>query len=104
MKEEIGRRIKNIREEMGLTKEAFAKALGISGQYLGIVERGGSYLSIDKLKLLCDFTGLSSDYILFGKDANLVNNTKKILSNFTVEQIQSGCDLLKDLAVFIKNE
>lgn len=104
MKEEIGKRIKNIREEMGLTKEAFAKALGISGQYLGIVERGGSYLSIDKLKLLCDFTGLSSDYILFGKDSNLVNNTKKILSNFTVEQIQSGCDLLKDLAVFIKNE
>lgn len=104
MKEEIGRRIKSIREEMGLTKEAFAKSLGISGQYLGIVERGGSYLSIDKLKVLCDFTGLSSDYILFGKDASLVDNTKEVLSKFTVEQIQNGCDLLKKLAILIKND
>ena len=32
MKKEIGKRIKNIRENMGLTKEAFAKLLGISGQ------------------------------------------------------------------------
>ena len=44
MKEEIGLRIKNIRESMNMSKEEFSKLLGISGQYLGIVERGGSYL------------------------------------------------------------
>ena len=102
MKKEIGKRIKNIRENMGLTKEAFAKLLGISGQYLGVVERGGSYLYIDKLKILCDLTNLSSDYILFGKDNNVIDNTKNLLSDITSDQIQTGCNMLKELADLIK--
>ncbi len=102
MKKEIGKRIKNIREEMGMTKEAFAKSLGVSGQYLGIVERGGSCLSVDKLKVLCDFTNLSADYILFGKDDAIVDNTKNFLSDFTSDQIQTGCNMLKELANLIK--
>lgn len=102
MKKEIGERIRNIREEMGLTKEAFAKSLGISGQYLGIVERGESCLSVNKLKVLCDLTGLSADYILFGKDETIVDKTKETLVNFTPNQIQTGCELLQKLAYFIK--
>ena len=103
MKEEIGKRIKNTRENMKMTKEDFAKAIGISGQYLGIVERGGSCLSVEKLKLLCDLTNLSADYILFGKDNNLVVSTKKTLSQFSDIQIEKGCKALNDLALFIKN-
>lgn len=102
MKEEIGKRIKDIRENMGLTKEKFAKLLGISGQYLGVVEHGKSYLSIEKLKILCDISGLSSDYILFGKDDNIVNDTQKLLSDFTDNQIETGCEALQKLALFIK--
>lgn len=103
MKKEIGKRIKNIREDMNMTKEEFAKKLGISGQYLGIVERGGSCLSIEKLKTLCDITNLSADYILFGKDKNLIDNTKNNLSEFSDTQIKAGCKALKELALFIKN-
>ncbi len=103
MKKEIGARIKCIREQMGLTKEAFAKSLGVSGQYLGIVERGESCLSVNKLKILCDLTGLSADYILFGKDETIVNKTKETLTDFSQDQIQTGCELLQKLAVFIKN-
>lgn len=103
MKEEIGLRIKNIRENMNMTKESFAKLLGISGQYLGIVERGKSYLSVEKLKRLCDVTNLSADYILFGKDSNIQTNTNKLLSEFTPKQLEIGCDTLKKLALFIKN-
>lgn len=103
MKAEIGKRIKNIRENMNMTKESFAKQLGISGQYLGMVERGKSYLSIEKLKILCDITNLSADYILFGKDNNIKNDTKEILSEFSDDQLEIGCDMLKKLALFIKN-
>lgn len=103
MKKEIGKRIKMIRENMNMTKESFAKLLGISGQYLGIVERGNSYLSIEKLKILCDLTNLSSDYILFGKDNFIKNDTKNLLSEFSDEQIAFGCDTLKKLALLIKN-
>lgn len=104
MKEEIGERIKNIRESMNMTKENFAKKIGISGQYLGLIEHGKNYLSIEKLKVLCDFTNLSADYILFGKDQNVIDNTKNILSEFSEKQIEVGCDMLKKLALFIKDK
>ena len=104
MKEEIGKRIKNIREDMNMTKESFAKQIGISGQYLGLIEHGKNYLSIEKLKVLCDFTNLSADYILFGKKQNIVNDTKNILSEFTENQLEVGCDILKKLALFIKED
>ena len=103
MKEEIGKRIKDIREGMNMTKENFAKKIGISGQYLGLIEHGKNYLSIEKLKVLCDFTHLSADYILFGKDENVVNDTKNRLSEFTDNQIELGCDMLKKLALLLKD-
>lgn len=103
MKEEIGKRIKEIREEMHMTKEQFAKKLGLSGQHLGLIERGKNHISIEKLKILCDLSGLSADYILFGKDKNILNDTKNILSEFTYSQIVNGCDTLKKLALFIKD-
>lgn len=103
MKEEIGKRIRLARENMKMTKEEFAKAIGISGQYLGIVERGGSCLSVEKLKLLCDLTNLSADYILFGKDTNIMQSTKDTLSNFTTSQIENACKALQELALFMKD-
>ena len=103
MKKEIGKRIQKLREDMNITKEAFAKEIGISGQYLGLIEHGKNYLSIEKLKLLCDFTNTSADYILFGKDQNILNDTKNVLSEFSNEQLKTACETLKDLAIFIKS-
>lgn len=102
MKVEIGKRITKIREDMGLTKESFAKKLGISGQYLGLIEHGQNYLSIEKLKVLCDLTGLSSDYILFGEEETIVADTKILLKKFDKEQITAGCKMLKKMALLIK--
>ena len=104
MKEEFGLRIKNIRESMKMTKEEFAKLIGISGQYLGLVEHGKNYLSIEKLKVLCDFTNLSADYILFGKDTKIIDNTNSLLSEFTEDEIKNGCESLKNLALMIKSK
>lgn len=103
MKEEIGKRIKQIREDMHMNKESFAKKLGISGQYLGMVERGQCFLSIEKLKTLCDFTHLSADYILFGKNDDLTLDIQKQLADYSNEQIKVACNTLKDIAILIKN-
>ena len=103
MKEEIGKRIQKLREDMNITKEAFAKEIGISGQYLGLVEHGKNYLSIEKLKSLCDFTHASADYILFGKDPDIVTDTKNMLSQFTNEQITAACEVLRSLALFMNS-
>lgn len=102
-KEEIGLRIKCVRINMGLNKEQFSKIIGISGQYLGMVERGRGSLTYDKLEKLCKLSGLSADYILFGIDNNLPINIKDELSQYTDEQITAGCDCLKDLAILLKH-
>ena len=104
MKKEIGKRIQQIRENMHITKEAFAKEIGISGQYLGLIEHGKNYLSVEKLKSLCDYTNLSADYILFGKDLNVVNDTREILTEFSNEELISACQTLKDLALYLKSK
>ena len=103
LKKEIGLRIKYIRETMGYTKENLAKMLGVSGQYLGMVEHGKGCLSIDKIGKLCQITNLSADYILFGKDYSLPASAQKALDEYSEEQIISGCETLEKLALFIKN-
>ena len=104
MKKEIGKRIQRLRQNMDMTKEAFADKIGISGQYLGLIERGKNCLSIEKLKILCDFTNTSADYILFGKNANTINDTKNMLSEFTDDQLKDACETLKNIALFIKSK
>ena len=103
LRKQIGERIRCIRNEMKLSKVALAKELGITGQFLGVVEGGKSIISYDKLKKLCDLTGYSADYILFGKNDKSVTETKRQLQEFSEDQIQDACDAIKKIAVFIKS-
>lgn len=103
LRKEIGLRIRNIRLDMNLSKQSFAKMLGISGQYLGMVERGAGSLSIEKLQVLCNLTGLPADYILFGKNPSLPLELRNSLSDFSDEQIISGCEVLEKFTLFLKN-
>lgn len=103
LRKEIGLRVKNIRLNMNMTKQKMADLLGISGQYLGMIESGEGTLSVDKLKILCDMTGLSADYILFGKDSNSTLNLSKKLSGYSDEEIKLGCATLENLALFLKH-
>ena len=55
------------RYELGLTTEQFAKLLGITRQYLGLLERGKwktRKISVRLCKKLSDTTGASTNYIL----------------------------------------
>lgn len=103
LKKEIGLRIREIRLNNGLSKQAFAGLLGISGQYLGMIERGNGSLSVEKLQILCNLTNLSADYILFGKNPSLPLETKIALAEYSNEQITAGCEALKNLAVLLKD-
>ncbi len=102
LKVEIGKRVEKIRKEMNKTKEKLSRELGITPQYLGIVEKGDSALSYSKLKKLCEISGYSSDYILFGKDIKIEEKTKMLLDEFSYEEIQNACETIKQIAIFIK--
>ena len=98
-----GERIKNIREnELKMKKTEFGKELGISGQFVGLVEAGKGNLVYKSIKRLKEISGHSSDYILFGLDDNMIIETRKALEHYSTEEIIKAIDVIKDIALYLK--
>ena len=99
-----GERIKEIREkELKMKKTQLGKEIGISGQFLGLVEAGKGNLTYKSVKKLKDLSGQSSDYILFGLDDSILTETKKCLEKYSEEEIIHAINMIKDISLFIKN-
>ena len=76
---ERGKRIRNIREnELHMSKTQLAKEIGISSQFLGLVENGRGNLVYKSLKKLRDLSSHSCDYILFGIENENQNNNNAV--------------------------
>ena len=99
-----GERIKEIRQELGYNKTKFAQEILVTSQFLGLIEKGEGNLPYRSLKLLRELSGYSSDYILFGIDDNVINETKRLLKTYSNEELIERCEILKRLAISIKND
>ena len=65
---EIGRRIKKLRKEKGLTQEAFAEAIGMTVSAVSKMEIGNRVPSVDTFVLLSEFFSVTLDYLVLGKE------------------------------------
>ena len=102
--EKRGLRIKNIREnELKINKTQLSKEIGISSQFLGLVEEGKGNLSYKSLKRLRNISGHSADYILFGLDDKSINKTKELLNNYSELEITETIDFIKHLIILMRN-
>ena len=102
---ERGKRIKNIREnELHLNKSQLARIIGVSSQFLGLVEDGKGNLVYKSIKKLKDISGHSSDYILYGLDDSMIKETNEILEKYDEKQIKAALRMLKNISLFIKNK
>ena len=63
---EIGQRLRQKRNELGLTREKFAELADIGAGYYGQLEVGTSQMSIDTLIKISRAMHLPMEYILFG--------------------------------------
>lgn len=59
----IGERIKQRREQLGLTQEQFAERLGLTTNYISTVERGASFPRCEKLLAIINGLETSADAI-----------------------------------------
>ena len=59
----IGERIKQRREELGLTQEQFAERLGLTTNYISTIERGASFPRCEKLIAIINGLETSADSI-----------------------------------------
>ncbi len=60
----IGTKIQNLRKQRGMSQEQLAEALGVSRQAVSKWEAEQSVPDIDKIISICDYFGVTSDYIL----------------------------------------
>lgn len=66
----MGRIVREERKKKGITQERLAEMAGISTAFVGHIERGTRFLSVQTLCRLCDVLNLSSDFLLGIKEHN----------------------------------
>lgn len=69
--QEIGGRIRSLRESLGFKRERAAQCLGITPRYLYDIELGNKGFSIDLLIAMAEVFSVSTDYILLGQCNNV---------------------------------
>ncbi len=68
LKNQFPQRLKELREEKGLSIEMLAKELGVSDIAIGRWEKGLRTPNIDTLILVANYFNVSADYLLDLKD------------------------------------
>lgn len=71
---EIGSRIRDERENLGLSREKFAELVSLSSFYIGQIERGDRGMSLETLIKISATLKVSTDYIISGKTYASRNN------------------------------
>jgi len=66
MKLQIGRRLREKREQSGYTREKMGSLCSLSPRFIANVELGDSTLSLDSLITVCRVLSCSSDSLIFG--------------------------------------
>lgn len=103
---EVGERLRSIRENMHMNRENFSEKIDITDSFLGQIERGERALSVKTLKKVVKYTGISADFLLFGKDSNNDNIQKidkiltlnsKTTSDFIYHIVMCSNDFCKKL-------
>lgn len=94
---EIGHRLRQKRNELGLTREKFAELADIGAGYYGQLEVGTSQMSIDTLIKVSQAMHLPMEYILFGSgyepgDASAI---QQLLSQCTERELKLAEEMLK---------
>lgn len=64
---EMGKRIRDRRQTLGISRENLAEMLEVSPQFIADIEYGNKGLSLKRFYLLCQVLDVSADYILAGE-------------------------------------
>ena len=95
----IGKRIKQAREDKGLTQEKLAESLDVSNAYISKVERGKTSIGLERLSEISEILEEKMVYLLNGTDSS----SKDYLRNEITDMIE-GCspETIKLIASIIK--
>ena len=94
---EIGQRLRQRRQELGLTREKMSELADIGTGYYGQLEVGTSQMSIDTLIKLSQSMHLPMEYILFGTGYERADTSAvaDLLARCTPRELKLAEDVLK---------
>lgn len=94
---EIGLRLRQRRQELGLTREKMSELADIGSGYYGQLEVGTSQMSIDTLVKLARSMHVSTEYILFGdsREPGDAAPAQELLSRCTPRELRLAEEVLK---------
>ncbi len=86
-KEELGLRLKKIRNDAGKTQENIASHLGLSKYHISDLEHGRHRVTTDILLGYCEITGLTPNDILGiqNNEDNIIPELKEAISKKSIE-------------------
>lgn len=92
----VGKRIRQQREYVGLTREQFAEQIDVTPKFCSDIETGAKGMSVPTLCRIAKTLRLSADYILWGKDGDEnPDSIMMILENCTEKERTYAEQLLK---------
>ena len=94
---EICHRLRQRRQELGLTREKMSELADIGSGYYGQLEVGTSQMSIDTLIKLSQSMHLPMEYILFGTGYEPTDSSSvvELLAHCTPRELKLAEDVLK---------
>ncbi len=102
---EMGLRIRNERLKNRLTIEKLCEMLEVSPSFIGLVERGESGISLEKLYKLSEIFHVSADYLLKGEEKaeGAAERSKlEILNTHFYDYSEEELDFVLELLKFLR--
>ena len=65
----LGERVKQRRNTLKITQQQVATALGVTSQYISLIEQDNTTPSLSLLLKLAEELGVTTDYLLTGKES-----------------------------------
>ena len=103
----VGKRIRKRRQELKLTQEDLAQALGLTPQHISGIEQDKRNPSLSSLAKLAEELGITVDYLITGKEGVIVDAIPAIKAdkNLSLESKKALVTLVKELhEVYRSNE
>lgn len=92
----IGKRIRQQREYMGLTREQFAEQIEVTPKFCSDIETGAKGMSVPTLCRISKVLRLSTDYILYGRtEQEAPDSVMMVLENCSKRERTYAEQLLK---------
>lgn len=95
----LGERLRDLRSKNGITQAELAEKIFVGESYIALIELNKRNPSTEILGKLCDFFGVSTDYLLTGESSDddilHVREWRKLVSGRSDREITSALKLVR---------